>query len=406
MSATVPVPGSKSATARALLLAALASGPGTVAGALEARDTALMRAALRSLGAQVDDTDPALWHVQPVTLTTRDVEIDCGLAGTVARFVPPVAALSAGTTRFSGDPAASRRPMAPLLDGLRQAGARVTDDRLPFSVTGPVTGGEVRIDAAASSQFVSGLLLTAARFPQGIQLSHTGPEPVPSAPYLELTVAALRARGAEVSTGPNRWQVAPGPLAPVAETVPPDLMNAAAFLAAAVVAGGRVTVPGWPGTELPGAEVPQLLQRFGAQTEVSSHGLTVSHDGGGWDGIEVDLRGSAELTPVVAVLAALAGSVSTITGIGHIRGHETDRVSALATELTRLGARVEEHPDALVVRPARLHGGLWHCYGDHRMAHAGALLGLVVRDVVLDDIGCTSKTLPQFPALWTQMVAA
>lgn len=406
LSARVTVPGSKSATARALLVAALASGPGTIAGALEARDSALLRAALRALGAVIDDSEPALWRVRPLAQPVPGAEIDCGLAGTVARFVPPLAALAAGTTRFHGDTAASRRPVAPLLDGLRQAGAQISGTRLPFTVTGPVRGGSVGIDASGSSQFVSGLLLAASRFPDGLQLRHTGPGPVPSGPYLDLTVATLRARGARISAETDTWQVDPGPLTPADQTVPPDLMNAAVFLAAAVVAGGKVSVPGWPNELLPGCDIPQLLQRFGARAELTAEALTVSHDGQAWPGIEIDLRSSAELAPVVTVLAALATSPSRITGIGHIRGHETDRVTALATELNRLGAEVEEQPDALLVRPRRLHGGLWRCYADHRMAHAGALIGLVVDGVVLDDVGCTAKTLPRFPTLWTQMVTA
>ncbi len=403
----VVVPGSKSATARALVLAALATGPGTVAGGLVARDCDLMKGALRALGTGIDDSDPDRWVVTPADELRPGARIDCGLAGTVARFVPPLAATIDGTTRFHGDEAASARPMAPLLDGLVQCGAEVLGSSLPFQVTGPVTGGEVDIDASGSSQLVSGLLLAGARFPRGLRLRHVGRDPVPSAPYVALTVAALRRRGVGVTPpGPDEWWVPPSPVAATDEVVPPDLMNAAAFLAAAVVTGGRVTVAGWPETRgLPGTEVPDVLAAFGATSELGPDGLTVSHPGGGRDGVDLDLRDSAELTPVVAALMALAHSPSRLRGVAHVRGHETDRLAALAAGLRGLGAEVTEHHDGLDVVPRRLTGGVWRCHADHRLAHAGALLGLAVRGVALDDVASTSKTMPTFPAVWTGMLA-
>lgn len=403
LAARVVVPGSKSATARALVLAGIASGPGTVSGGLEARDSALMRGALRALGAEIDDADPATWSVRPVATPTA-ASIDCGLSGTVARFVPPIAALGGGTTSFHGDPEASARPVTPLLGALAQAGATIEGDRLPFTVTGPVRGGVVELDASGSSQFVSGLLLTAARFPEGMTVRHDGP-PIPSRPYLDLTVGLLRARGVAVAQpDENTWVVEPGLVAPADETVPPDLMNAAAFLSAALVAGGSVTVPGWPEVEVPGTEVPEILARFGAQAAYGPEGLTISHTGDRWRGIEINLHATSEVTPVVAVLAALGEGESRITGVEHIRGHETDRLHALAEEINGLGGDVSELPDGLVIRPRPLRAGVWHCYADHRLAHAGALLGLAVDGVVLDDVGCTSKTMPTFPEVWQGMV--
>lgn len=406
VSARVVVPGSKSGTARALVLAALASAPGTVSGGLEARDSSLMREALRCLGVAIDDRDPDRWEVTPPGEFRAGADIDCGLAGTVARFVPPVAALARGTTRFHGDPAASSRPVAPLLDGLRQCGATVVGTSLPFAVSGPAVGGSVAIDAAGSSQFLSGLLLAAPRYERGLRLRHVGNAAVPSLPYVNQTVADLRSRGVTVRTdGEGAWVVAPGPVAAAHTVVQPDLMNAAAFLAAAVVSGGSVTVPGWPtGRDLPGTDVPELLARFGATATPTPEGLTLTHPGGGWDGMDLDLHSTSELTPVVAVLMALAQSPSRITGVAHIRGHETDRLAALATELGRHGALVTELPDGLRITPGPLHGGPWHCYADHRLAHAGALLGLAVDGVVLDDVACTAKTMPQFPEVWAGMV--
>ncbi len=407
LSAQVVVPGSKSGTARALVLAALASGAGTIAGGLEARDSVLMRGALRALGVAIDDSDPDRWVVTPPGEFVPGGDVDCGLAGTVARFVPPIASLATGTTHFHGDEAASARPVAPLLDGLTQCGASVSGSSLPFAVSGPVRGGTAAVDASGSSQFLSGLLLAGARFPEGLRLRHVGLEPVPSLPYVALTVANLRSRGVVVDTpDTDEWLVQPGHIDAADEVVQPDLMNAAAFLAAAVVTGGSVTVAGWPqGRDLPGTDIPDILAAFGAQSVLGSQGLTVSHRGGGWGGVELDLRNTSEVTPLVAVLAALAHSPSRITGVAHIRGHETDRLAALATELNRLGGRVTELPDGLEVVPAPLTGGVWHCYDDHRLAHAGALLGLAIPGVELDDVGCTSKTMPRFAEVWVGMLS-
>lgn len=389
------------------MLAALADGPGTISGGLEARDSQLMRGALRTLGVGIDDTDQDRWLITPPAQFRARGEVDCGLAGTVARFVPPMAALAHGTTSFHGDAAASARPVAPLLDGLVQCGARVTGSRLPFMVTGPASGGSAAIDASGSSQFLSGLLLAGARFADGLQLRHVGAEPVPSLPYVALTVANLRERGVVVhEPSDDTWRVDPGPIAPADEVVPPDLMNAAAFLAAAIVTGGSVTVAGWPsGADLPGTDVPDVLAAFGAHAILAADGLTISHPGGGWSGVDLDLHRTSELTPVVAALAALADSPSRITGVAHIRGHETDRLAALATELSRLGAAVTELPDGLEIVPRPLRAATWHCYADHRLAHAGALVGLGVPGVVLDDIDCTSKTMPRFAEVWAGMMS-
>ncbi|HSN12029.1 MAG TPA: 3-phosphoshikimate 1-carboxyvinyltransferase [Propionibacteriaceae bacterium] len=403
--ARVVVPGSKSATARALLLAAIADGPGTITGPLEARDSQLMRDALRALGATIDDTDPLTWTVLPASPVTAAQEIDCGLAGTVMRFVPPVAALAPGTTRFTGDEQATARPVHPVLDGLRQLGAVVEGDELPFSVTGPVRGGTAVVDATGSSQFVSGLLLTGARFPEGLTLRHDGDGPVPSMRHIEMTVDWLRARGVRVDRPDEEtWVVWPGPIRAISETVEPDFMTAAPFLAAALVTGGTVTVAGWPmSSTQPGADLGDVLSEFGASATLDADGLTVS-GAGRIHGVDLDLHDASELVPVAAALAALAVTPSTIRGVAHIRGHETDRLAALAAEITGLGGSCVETADGLDITPAPLHGGTFHCYADHRLAHAGAVLGLVQPGVVLDDIACTSKTMPRFPETWQGML--
>ena len=247
--ATVTVPGSKSQTNRALVLAALATGHGTstISGALRSRDTDLMIGALRTLGVTVDGDDTEL-TVSGIIAPPPDARVDCGLAGTVLRFVPPVAALGTDTVVFDGDEQARARPIAPLLDALRGLGVDIDGDGLPFSVRGggTVEGGTVEIDASGSSQFVSGLLLSGAAFTDGLTIVHTG-ESVPSAPHVAMTVAMLRDAGVDVDdTQTNRWRVSPGPIAARHWIIEPDLSNAVPFLAAAVVSGGNVRIAGWP----------------------------------------------------------------------------------------------------------------------------------------------------------------
>jgi 3-phosphoshikimate 1-carboxyvinyltransferase len=390
-----------------LVLAAIADGPSRVVRPLRARDTTLMADALRAVGASISDVDGD-WVVTPGAL--HGGVIDTGLAGTVMRFMPPIAALADGPVTFDGDAYARERPMATLIDGLRQAGAIVDDEgrgRLPFTVrgTGVVTGGPVHIDASASSQFVSGLLLAGARYDKGIEVLHTGAAEVPSLPHIEMTIAMLRSAGVEAGTSSaGVWHVVPGPVRARDWIVEPDLSNAAPFLAAALVTGGSVTVPGWPRhTTQAGDALRQLLADMGATVEYNGIGLTVTGSGD-IAGLDADLHEVGELTPVLAAVAAVASSPSRLRGIGHLRGHETDRLAALATELTRLGGEVVEESDGLSILPRPLHGGQWRAYADHRMATAGALLGLVVDGVAVDDIDCTSKTLPDFPGMWTTML--
>ncbi|MFC9917681.1 3-phosphoshikimate 1-carboxyvinyltransferase [Agromyces binzhouensis] len=421
LSATLSLPGSKSLTNRELVLAALADGPSTLRAPLWSRDSELMVEGLRSLGVGFERMAGAGGFGDDLRVTPADelfgsTTIDCGLAGTVMRFLPPVAALALGPTTFDGDAAAYRRPMRGVIEGLRGIGVDLDDDgrwALPFTVhgTGRVEGGELTIDASASSQFVSGLLLSAARFERGLDLEHAG-ERLPSVPHIEMTIDTLARRGVEVEQpSVGRWRVAPGPIAARDVDIEPDLSNAAPFLVAALVAGGSVTVTGWPAeTTQVGAQLADLLPRFGARVEREGDRLTVhapqSHDGRGRGirGVELDLSEAGELVPNLVALAAFADEPSTITGIGHIRHHETDRLAGLAAELNGLGGRVTELDDGLRIEPAPLHGGEWKAYEDHRMATTGAIVGLAVDGVVVDDIGSTSKTLPQFTELWGRML--
>jgi len=403
--ATVPVPGSKSITNRALVLAALADGASTLRAPLRSRDTELMAAALRSLGADVRTGDDGSWLVEPRPLR-GPAAVDCGLAGTVMRFLPPVAALADGEISFDGDPRARERPLDTVLDALRSLGADVRGNALPFRMlgAGKLRGGHVTIDASASSQFVSGLLLSAARFEHGVTVQHQGP-PVPSLPHIDMTVAMLRDCGVEVDdTRPDSWQVHPGPIRPLDLRVEPDLSNATPFLAAAAATGGQVTVPGWPRrTTQAGDAIRDILGRMGAGVELDDRGLTVTGPGS-LAAIDIDLHDVGELTPTVAALAALADGESRLRGIAHLRGHETDRLAALQRELTGIGGDVEQTDDGLLIRPRTLRGGTWHSYADHRMATAGAILGLRVPGIEVEDIATTSKTIPDFPGMWTTML--
>jgi len=403
------VPGSKSVTNRALLLAALSGGPATVSGAPPTRDTALMVDALRALGVPID-VDGEHVAVAAHGGLRGGGSVDCGLAGTVMRFVPPAAALADGPVRFDGDPRARERPMGTVLDALRVLGARIDGDRLPFTLhaSGSLPGGEVVIDASESSQFVSGLLLSGGRYEKGVTVVHDG-KPVPSLPHIDMSVAMLRTAGVEVDDAePDVWRVAPGVIAGRDWTVEPDLSNAAVFLAAAAVTGGEVTVAGWPERSTqPGVGILPVLEQFGASIVPGAAGMTVRGPGT-LAGVDVDLHDVGELTPTVAAVAALAASPSRLRGIAHLRGHETDRLAALATEITALGGDVEETHDGLVIRPAPLHAGdrPWRAYADHRMATAGALVGLIVPGVLIDDVACTDKTIPDFPGRWATLVEA
>ena len=410
VAAKVSVPGSKSATNRALILAALADGPSQIIDALDARDTRLMIGALVALGADIE-VGPSRssgnfdLRITPGPLRGPAV-IDAGLAGTVMRFVPPLAALATGEIRFDGDLGARNRPMTTTLNGLRDLGVTVAGDQLPFTITaaGGVAGGLVTIDASASSQFVSALLLSGARYETGLTIKHVGAS-IPSSPHIAMTIQMLAEHGVAVDTSTaDVWRVDHQVIRAVDRRIEPDLSNAAPFLAAALVTKGTVTITGWPiSTSQPGAALIGLFERMGAQVVLDDTGLTVSMTGD-ISGIDADLGAVGELTPTIAALAALAHGQSHLTGIAHLRGHETDRLKALAHEITHLGGDAVETADGLHIRPAFMHGGRWATYSDHRMATAGAVIGLHVRNVEIEDIATTDKTLPDFPRRWAQLL--
>lgn len=418
----VVVPGSKSLTNRALVLAALADGPSTLRRPLRARDTVLMVDGLRALGVDVSGGHGA-WHVTPPAraatgrgrgLFRGGLAIDCGLAGTVMRFLPLLAALADGPVAFDGDPRARERPMAATVAALTGLGVRVDDGgrrTLPFTVrgTGAVRGGPLELDSAASSQFLSAVLLAAPAFDEGVTVRSTGAA-LPSRDHIAMTVAMLRERGVAIDdTVDGTWRVSPGPVRAVDVTVEPDLSTAAPFLAAPVVAGGTVTVPGWPEvTTQPGGALLALLEQMGATVRLADGAVTVTGDGRP-TGLDVDLADAPELVPVVAAVAAVAAGPSRISGVAHVRGQESDRLAVMAQEVNALGGDVEEFPDGLVIRPRPLRAGVGHAFAthaDHRIAHAAALLGLVVPGLRVTDIATTAKTFPDFPTTWRSLAGA
>jgi 3-phosphoshikimate 1-carboxyvinyltransferase len=421
--ARLELPGSKSITNRALVLAALADGPTTISAPLRARDTLLMAGALRALGARIEDTAGG-WLVTPGPMD-HGAQVEVGNAGTVMRFVPPVAVLARGEVAFRGDPPASRRPVGPLLTALAALGADIDDGgrgAVPFTVRGAggLPGGRVTMDASASSQLVSGLLLAGCRYDKGLEIQHHGP-PVPSAPHIAMTATMLRAAGAEVEerassaighvsgqksgARPDTWRVEPGPLRPGTIRVEPDLVNSAPFLAAALVTGGTVTIAGWPShTAQPGEQIVSLLSAMGASCVLDEDGLTVTGTGQ-VHGVAADLRDSNEVAPVLTAVAALADSPSVFTGIGHMRTHETDRLAALCTQINQMGGDVTELPDGLEIRPRPLAArGVFDSYEDHRIVMTAAVLGLAVPGITVADAGTVAKTFPDFTRLWGKML--
>ncbi len=414
LDAVVRLPGSKSLTNRYLVLAALATDTSRLRAPLWSRDTLLMAGGLQALGARIDRIgsevdDAADWFVTPGRLR-GPATVDCGLAGTVMRFLPPVAALADGPVRFDGDVQARSRPMGPVLGALTALGVSITDEgrgALPFTVTGKggVPGGSVTLDASESSQFVSGLLLAGACFDAGVTVRHSG-APMPSQPHVMMTVETLRDAGVVVDDSEaDVWRVEPGEIRALDVQVEPDLSNAAPFVAAALVAGGTVRVPGWPlHTTQAGDAIRDILDAMGADVRVDRDGLTVRSDGT-IEGVDIDLHDVSELTPTVAALAALAGSPSQIRGVAHIRRHETDRIAALASELGALGAEVTEYDDGLRIVPGHLRTTRFRTYHDHRLATAGAIVGLRVPGVVVEDIATTAKTLPDFTGRWAALLS-
>ena len=405
--ATVTIPGSKSITNRALVLAALAESPSRIVRPLHSRDSELMAQGLRALGVQIKEENDVLL-VDPSVLR-GPASIDVGNAGTVMRFLPAVAAFAQGIVYFDGDPRSHERPLAPLIKALEDLGVSIEHSNrysLPLTINGggSIRGGEIDVDASSSSQFISSLLLIGSRTREGLIVRHIG-RALPSQPHIDMTIAMIEKFGGKVEVSKNKiWQVTPRPLQGMEIVIEPDLSNAAPFMAAAMVVGGSVTITSWPKqTDQPGDQLRSIFSEMGAEVDFIGSDLKVTGTGA-IKGIDIDLHDVGELTPTIAAVAALANSPSYLKGIGHLRLHETDRLSALAREINALGGEVTEEPDALRITPRELKPGIFHTYDDHRLATAGAVLGLRVDGIEVENIETTRKTLPDFPGLWRRVV--
>ena len=418
VSARVVIPGSKSVTNRALILAAQANSPSILKRPLISRDTELMVAGLKAMGVGITDdqvgNDPA-WRITPSKLQ-GPAKVDVGNAGTVMRFLPPLSALAQGDISFDGDPRSYERPLGPVIAALEELGIEIEHDgrySLPHVVKGKgsIPGGALTIDASASSQFLSALLLIAPSTSNGITATHKGGA-LPSMPHIDMTVQMLRDFGATVSVDKNaqNWRVESGALHGVDLVIEPDLSNAAPFLSIAMVCGGSITIADWPKqTTQPGDQLREILTQMGAQVSINNEGLTLT-GGETIHGIDIDLHDVGELTPAIAALAALADSPSHLRGIGHLRLHETDRLAALTREINSLGGSVTEDETSLCITPAGtfgkgLHGGTFHTYDDHRLATAGAVIGLLIPEIEIENVATTRKTLPDFPGLWQSLIS-
>lgn len=405
---SITIPGSKSATNRALILAALSDSPSVLHKPLHSRDSALMIAGLKALGIDIQEAANGDLTITPAPLF-GPAQIDVGNAGTVMRFLPPVAAMAKGLIHFDGDERSHERPLGPVISALESLGVLIEHGSrysLPMTINanGQLQGGSVEVDATSSSQFISALLLVAPATKEGITVIHTGTS-LPSLPHIEMTIQMLREKGVQVDVGQNRWSVKPHVMQGMNSTIEPDLSNAAPFMAAAMISSGTLTIKDWPvKTTQPGDQLRDIFTQMGAS--VSRNGNDLSITGTGQiHGIDIDLHDVGELTPSIAALCALADSPSYLRGIGHLRLHETDRLAALAREINSLGGSVVEEPTALRINPAPLHSGTFHTYEDHRLATAGAIIGLRVKGIEVENIETTKKTLPDFPKAWAQMLS-
>jgi 3-phosphoshikimate 1-carboxyvinyltransferase len=411
INAKISIPGSKSATNRALILAAIAKTPSRLRKPLSSRDADLMVKGLQSLGCKIDEikTDQGFdYQITPQKLS-GPTQIDVGNAGTVMRFLPPIASLATGLVHFDGDARSHDRPLEPVIKALEQLGASIEHGnkyRLPLTIngSGEIKGGVVDVDASASSQFISALMLLGPATKNGLTIRNIG-NSLPSMPHIEMTIQMLRQFGATVEVGENSWTVISSDLLGQDLTIEPDLSNAAPFMAAAMICGGSVEILDWPkSTSQPGDQLRDIFAKMGARIEQSNDGLKISGSGK-INGIDIDLHNVGELTPSIAAVAALASSPSTLRGIAHLRLHETDRLAALANEINNLGGDVTEGPGELLIKPAKLVASqIFKSYEDHRMATAGAIIGLAVKDLIVENIETTKKTLPDFPGMWQEML--
>ena len=404
--ATLTIPGSKSVTNRALILAALCDSPSVLRRPLHSRDSALMIAGLKAIGVGIETAANGDLTITPAPLF-GPASVDVGNAGTVMRFLPPVAAMAKGIIHFDGDARSHERPLGPVIKALEALGVSIEHGgrySLPMTINanGQLRGGTVEVDATLSSQFISALLLVAPATKEGVTVKHVGTS-LPSLPHIEMTIAMLREKGVEVVIGDNEWTVKPAIMHGADSVIEPDLSNAAPFMGAAMISGGTVVIRDWPrSTTQPGDDLRDIFTQMGAHVEFQGDDLAIT--GGAIHGIDIDLHDVGELTPSIAALCVFADSPSYLRGIAHLRTHETDRLAALATEINNLGGEVIEEPSALRIIPKPLHAGTFHTYDDHRLATAGAMIGLRIDGIDVENIETTRKTLPDFPGAWAELL--
>jgi 3-phosphoshikimate 1-carboxyvinyltransferase len=396
----VGVPASKSVANREIVLSAIADGRSRLQlGPLDPGDDVhAMTEAVIALDYRVDREDGELViHGTGAGPHRAGGAIDARDAGTVARFGAALAALGSGYVTISGSPRLRERPIGPLLDALRRLGATVTGDRLPVTIVGPIRGGEIEIAGNESSQFASALLLVAPRLERGLRLHIAGA--LVSAPFVDLTIASLRQRGVKVERDGNLITVMPGKIRGRNLRVPGDVTAATYPGAAAAVLGGAVTVEGVDARVRDGgqgdARFFELIEAMGCGVSHRGGAVTVRRVGA-LHGVRANVRDCSDVFPTLAVIATQASEATELTGIGHTRKQESDRVMVVAGGINALGGRAQAFADAIRIEPAPLHDGIVDACGDHRVAMAFSILGLQVPGVAIKGSGSVAKTFPQF----------
>ncbi len=399
--ATIRVPGSKSVTNRALIIAALADGHSRILNPLFSDDSYWLMDALVRLGIDVRaDGERGEVYVsgQSGVIRTSGTDLFVGNAGTVARFLPPVLALGRGPYSVDGVPRMRERPVADLVDAMRQLGAAVDyagkHGRFPLTIRGGgIPGGEARVSASKSSQFISGLLMAAPYAEAPVTLLAEGRK---EWPYVGITVALMRAFGVEVDEAHGRFAVDPAFYTARDYEVEPDASGASYFMAAAAVTGGRVRILGL-GSSSPQGDLrfAEVLRDMGCRVEIAPDSVEVL----GPDrlqGVEVDMNAFSDTMITLAAISPFATGPTTIENVGHTRLQETDRLSAVATELNRLGMKTQTTSSSIRIIPNTIKPGVVRTYGDHRMAMAFAITGLVASGIRIGDPGCVTKTFPGY----------
>lgn len=400
--ATVRPPGSKSITNRALVCAALAAGPSVLQGALDSEDTEVMIEALKQLGFGIVPR----WAEASINVEGRGGAISAGSgqlyvanSGTTVRFLASLVSLSNGVFQLDGSPRMRQRPIGDLVESLRQLGVDAQAESLgdcpPVTIRAAgLRGGRATVRGDVSSQFLSGLLLAAPYARTPVTLVVEGE--LVSRPYVSMTLAVMKAFGIETECREMReFHVPRGQYRGRLYAIEPDASAASYFFAAAAIAGGEVTVEGLSAESLQGdVRFVDVLKRMGCRVAFGADRVTVA--GGKLQGLHVDMNAISDTVQTLAAVALFAEGPTSITGVAHIRHKETDRITALATELRKLGAIVEEWPDGLSITPATLRAAAIDTYQDHRMAMSLALVGLRQPGVVINDPGCTAKTYPNF----------